>query len=113
MLSFTRSLAIRVQLGDRIDIVDALESIGLFLVDAGTHRPAARILAAAAAARAGIELPPSPARASRVEAATARLREVLGESDLRSEWAQGGRLGLDDAIALAAAVTIAPGIRGG
>lgn len=108
MRAFRRSLAIRARLGDRLDIVDALESIGLFLAGAGQRRAAARILAGAQSARAGIESAPTPVRAEKLAAAVAGIQRVLGEKRFQSDWAKGERMTLEAVIALASAVKVVP-----
>ncbi len=96
------ALSIRSDLGDRLGITDSLESIAFLEVEAGDHRRAARILGSAAAVRAEIETPASPARATQLEEARRRLRDVLGETAFDREWTRGRGMALGEAIDVAA-----------
>ncbi|MFI6479595.1 BTAD domain-containing putative transcriptional regulator [Nonomuraea sp. NPDC050663] len=56
---------------------------------AGNHRVAARLLGAAARARAGVGVPLPPAERADVDRISGALREALGEADFRAEFEAG------------------------
>ena len=83
-------------------VPDALEVIGQLAVAAGNHHEAARFLGAAAAIR---QEQGGTVRYKIYEpahvAAVAQARDVLGDNDFDTTWAEGEALSLEEAIAYA------------
>ncbi len=92
------------QCGDRMDACDGLELLGVLATARERPADAARLLAAAAAARPQLGyLTPGFAADRRAAARAADdVRRALGEEEFGRAWARGQALTLDAAVALAA-----------
>jgi predicted ATPase/DNA-binding CsgD family transcriptional regulator len=95
------SLAGYAELGLERGAADALEELGLLAAAAGDGVRAARLAAAASAARSGLGCAPLPRNAARVAAAHAQFIDRDGEAGWGAAWAEGAGLLLADAIAYA------------
>jgi tetratricopeptide (TPR) repeat protein len=91
------SLEIAHDLGDRNAIVEALETAAAAVADP-------QLMGAAAALRAEAGAIRQPDEEAWFERAEAALRETLGEDAFRAALAEGGTLGVDDAVARALAI---------
>jgi hypothetical protein len=83
------------------DAIFALEGMASAV---GSPEDAARLLGAAATARAELQAPAAPAERDEIDRVTARVVAALGPARHAELLAEGGRLGPDDARALVAAV---------
>jgi ATP/maltotriose-dependent transcriptional regulator MalT len=106
---YHQALTERVEHGLRLDSVDSLDALGGLALQAEGHAEAARLLAAADAARAALGYPRPPVDRPAHEAAVAALRGALGDAAFAAAWGEGEALALDDAVAL---VRRARGTRG-
>jgi DNA-binding CsgD family transcriptional regulator len=90
--------------GDRMDACDGLELLGVLAAARERHADAARLLAAADAARPPLQYLAPGFTANRGAAADAasQARQVLGNDHFTQAWEQGQALALDDAVAYAA-----------
>ena len=106
---FHQALTERVERGLRLGSVDSLDALaGLALLAEG-HAEAARLFAAADAARTALGYPRPPVDRPAHEAAVGALRAALGEAAFAAAWGEGSALSLEDAVAL---VRRARGTRG-
>ena len=89
---------------DRIDACDGIELLGVLAAARERYADAARLLAAADAARRPLRYLAPGFTANRGAAARAasQARDVLGEESFTQAWEQGQGLTLDDAVAYAA-----------
>ena len=83
------------------EAVFSFEALAEWLLVSGRPADAARMLAAAAKARATVGLPMMPREAEGVVALAARAREAIGETEWASQQDAGGQLSLTDAVAQA------------
>ena len=83
------------------EATDVLDELALRAAHAGEGQRAARLAAAAAAARARFGCAPWPGASDRLDAARARLSTGEQDGNWRAAWAQGQALSLTDAIAYA------------
>jgi predicted ATPase/DNA-binding CsgD family transcriptional regulator len=90
--------------GDRMDACDGIELLGVLAAARERPADAARLLAAADAARQplGYLAPGFTASRSAATAAASQARQVLGDDRFAQAWEQGRELTLDDAVAYAA-----------
>ena len=90
--------------GDRMDACDGIELLGVLAAARERPADAARLLAAADAARhpLGYLAPGFTASRSAATAAASQARQVLGDDRFAQTWEQGRELTLDDAVAYAA-----------
>ena len=72
-----------------LSIPDILECLGTLAVDAGSHREAARLFAAAEAIRQRMGAVRFKVWDAGYEASAAAVRDALGEQDFDSAWAEG------------------------
>ncbi|MCL6650322.1 MAG: tetratricopeptide repeat protein, partial [Chloroflexi bacterium] len=96
---YEESLAIRRALGDRPGMVECLEGLAAFFGDRNDPERAARLLAAAAAARGALGALRLPMEQAEHERDVARTRAALGEAAFAEAWARGEALTLEEAIA--------------
>ena len=82
-------------------IPDILECLGALAVEAGSYREAARLFGAAEAIRQRIGSVRFKIYYAGYEGAVAALRNILGQNDFDSAWAEGAALSSDEAIAYA------------
>jgi hypothetical protein len=89
--------------GDRTDASDGIEALGVLAAARGRHTDAARLLAAADAARRPLQYLTPGFTANRPAAAhaTSQAKHVLGDDRFTQTWEQGHGLTLDDAVAYA------------
>jgi predicted ATPase/DNA-binding CsgD family transcriptional regulator len=89
---------------DRMDACDGLELLGVLAAARERFSDAARLLAAAEAARRPLQYLAPGFTANRGAAARAagQARDVLGDDRFTQAWAEGQGLALDDAVAYAA-----------
>ena len=89
---------------DRMEACDGIELLGVLAAARERHADAARLLAAADAARRPLQYLAPGFTADRDAAARAasQARDVLGEDRFSQAWAEGQGLTLDDAVAFAA-----------
>jgi DNA-binding CsgD family transcriptional regulator len=96
-----RSLAGHSELGLVRGAADALEELGLVAASAGDVLRGARLVAAANAARPGLDCAALPRNAERVANARAQFVQRDGDEAWDTAWAEGEALALADAIAYA------------
>ena len=94
------ALAGQLQAGDRLGLVETLETLGGVLVDEGSARRGLPLLAAASAGREELGFPRRPMEASRIEGWIAAARERLGEQ-ADAAWTRGTGLSIEAAAAMA------------
>jgi predicted ATPase/class 3 adenylate cyclase/DNA-binding CsgD family transcriptional regulator len=82
-------------------VPDILECLADLATAAGTHREAARLLGAAAAARQRMGAVRFKVHHADYVASVAELREALGDGDFDAAWAEGAALTIDEAIGYA------------
>ena len=89
---------------DRMDACDGLELLGVLAAARERFTDAARLLAAAAAARRPLRYlaPGFTANRGAAAAAAGQARNILGDDRFAQAWEQGQALTLDDAVAYAA-----------
>ena len=89
--------------GDRMDACDGIELLGVLAAARERFPDAARLLAAADAARRplGYLAPGFTANRGAATAAASQARQVLGDDSFAQTWEQGRELTLDDAVAYA------------
>ena len=89
---------------DRMDACDGIELLGVLAAARDRHSDAARLLAAADAARRPLQYlaPGFTANRSAAARAASQARHVLGDDRFTQAWEQGQALTLDDAVAYAA-----------
>jgi DNA-binding CsgD family transcriptional regulator len=80
-------------------IPDTLECLGTLAGEAGSHREAARLFAAAHAIRLRIGAVRFKIYDAGYEASVAVVRNALGEQDFDAAWAEGAALSVEEAIA--------------
>ena len=90
--------------GDRMDACDGIELLGVLAAARERYTDAARLLAAADAARRPLQYLTPGFTANRDAAAHAvsQARHILGEDRFTQAWEEGQELTLDDAVAYAA-----------
>ena len=89
---------------DRMDGCDGIELLGVLAAARERHADAARLLAAADAARRSLQYltPGFTTDRSAAARATSQARHALGQDQFTQAWEQGQELTLDDAVAYAA-----------
>jgi DNA-binding CsgD family transcriptional regulator len=89
---------------DRMDASDGIELLGVLAASRERHPDAARLLAAADAARGPLRYlaPGFTAARAAAAAAASQARQILGDDRFTQAWDQGQALALDDAVAYAA-----------
>jgi len=92
------SLAVFVRLGRRPDIAAALDALGFVAADAQSAAEALRCFAAAATERSRLGLLALPPDAEAVTLRCAEIRAAIGEDATDECWAEGARLGLEEAV---------------
>ena len=95
---FCEVLELRQALGERNGIVECIEDMAAIMANQGHADPAARLLGAAATARATISLVPRLADRLQVEQTLAIARDALSESAFAEAWAAGQDTTLDHAL---------------
>jgi predicted ATPase/DNA-binding CsgD family transcriptional regulator/tetratricopeptide (TPR) repeat protein len=95
-----QALAGQIDAGDRLGLVETLETLGGALVDEGSARRGLPLLAAAATAREALGFPRRPMEADRIAGWVATGREHLGER-AQPAWERGARLSIEEAAAMA------------
>jgi DNA-binding CsgD family transcriptional regulator len=95
------ALALAANTGALLGLPDTLECLADVAADAGSHREAARLLGAAHGIRQRMGAVRFKIWDAGYEAATAAVRDALGEKDFDSAWAEGAALSTDEAIAYA------------
>ena len=90
--------------GDRMDACDGIELLGVLAAARERHADAARLLAAADAARRLLRYlaPGFTAARGAATRAAAQARHALGDDGFAQAWEQGQALALDDAVAYTA-----------
>jgi DNA-binding CsgD family transcriptional regulator/tetratricopeptide (TPR) repeat protein len=94
------ALAGQLQAGDRLGLIETLETLGGLLIDEGRARRGLPLLAAAATARDGLGFPWRPMEAGRIAGWAAACREHLGEQ-AQPAWERGAGLSIEEAAAMA------------
>ncbi|HYL40512.1 MAG TPA: hypothetical protein VET90_04320, partial [Candidatus Binatus sp.] len=92
-----------VHLGNRGAIANQLENVGYLAVETGRLERAARLLGAAAAIRSTAASSMAYDEVPEYEAYVARVRDGLPSEAFEMAWGEGGRLALNQAVALALA----------
>jgi tetratricopeptide (TPR) repeat protein len=95
-----RGLAAARTMGGVRDLAGALDGLAGSAALAGTAVPAARLLGAAAAARASSTLPLAPSERVEVDRITAAVRARLDPDTFAAAYRRGAELTLDEAVAL-------------
>jgi predicted ATPase/class 3 adenylate cyclase/DNA-binding CsgD family transcriptional regulator len=95
------ALACAAELEANLNIPDTLECLGTLAAEAGSHREAARLFAAAHAIRQHIGEVRFKIYDAGYEASVAALREAMSEQDFESAWSEGAALSTEEAIAYA------------
>ena len=90
----------QLRAGDRLGLVETLETLGGLLIDEGRAGRGLPLLAAAATARDGLGFPLRPMEADRVAGWAAAGREHLGEQ-AQPAWERGTGLSIEQAAAMA------------
>ena len=97
---FRRALALHLERDDRWGVTQAIEGIGLVLLESGEAETGTRLVAAASAA--GLHLGARPARdAAFDDEKNARIAEALGDERLRIVLASGAAMSYESMVALA------------
>jgi DNA-binding CsgD family transcriptional regulator len=94
-----QALGDQVERGDHLDIPDSLDALAEVAAELESHEEAARLLGAAARARADLGRERWRLEQDHFEWLAQRLGEALGDSALTTFWAEGEALSLDDAVA--------------
>jgi predicted ATPase/DNA-binding CsgD family transcriptional regulator len=94
------ALAAQLKAGDRLGLVETLETLGGLLIDEGRAERGLPLLAAAATARDGLGFPLRPMEADRVAGWVATGREHLGEQ-AQPSWERGTGLTIEEAAVMA------------
>jgi DNA-binding CsgD family transcriptional regulator len=94
------ALAVQLDAGDQLGLVETLETLGGVLIDEGRASRGLPMLAAAAAARANLGLPVRPMEADRIAGWVAAGRKGLGEQ-AQPAWERGAALSIEVAAAMA------------
>jgi predicted ATPase/DNA-binding CsgD family transcriptional regulator len=94
-------LEVLADAGDRLGTAEALEAVAGLAVARGQPDQALRLLAAAERFHADTGLVRFPLQAERTERHTAAARARLDPDDAEIDWAEGGQLSLDEAVAYA------------
>jgi predicted ATPase/class 3 adenylate cyclase/DNA-binding CsgD family transcriptional regulator len=95
------ALAIAADIQAYAGIPDTLECLGTQAGDAGSHREAARLFAAAHGIRERMGAVRFKVWDAGYQVSVAVLRDALGEQDFESAWAEGAALSTEEAIAYA------------
>jgi predicted ATPase/class 3 adenylate cyclase/DNA-binding CsgD family transcriptional regulator len=95
------ALALGAQLEAHLLIADILECLASLAGQDGSHREAARLLAAAEAIRLRMGSVRFKIYDAGYEASVAALRDAMGEQDFDAAWAEGAALSTGEAIAYA------------
>jgi DNA-binding CsgD family transcriptional regulator len=95
------ALAIAADIQAYAGIPDTLECLGTLAGDAGSHREAARLFAAAHGIRERMGAVRFKVWDAGYQVSVAALRDALGEQDFESAWAEGAALSTEEAIAYA------------
>jgi DNA-binding CsgD family transcriptional regulator len=95
------ALTLQVEHELRLLAVESLAALARIAADLESHEEAARLLAAAQAARVAFGSVPTSFTATDELTVVARLDEALGADHLESVWQEGASLSLDDAIGYA------------
>ena len=93
------ALADQSERGDHLDIPETLDALAEIAAGLESHQEAARLLGAAARARADLGLARWRPEQERADALAQRLREALGDDALSVACAEGEALSLQEAIA--------------
>jgi DNA-binding CsgD family transcriptional regulator len=94
------ALAGQLEAGDRLGLVETLETLGGLLIDEGRAQRGLPLLAVAAAAREGLVFPWRPVEAGRIAGWVAAGREHLGVQG-QPAWDRGTGLSIEEAAAMA------------
>jgi predicted ATPase/DNA-binding CsgD family transcriptional regulator len=94
------ALAGQLEAGDRLGLVETLETLGGLLIDEGRGQRGLPLLAAATTARERLGFPVRPMEAVRIAGWVATGREHLGEQ-AQSVWGRGAGLSIEEAAAMA------------
>jgi predicted ATPase/class 3 adenylate cyclase/DNA-binding CsgD family transcriptional regulator len=95
------ALAIAASTQAYLFIPDTLDCLGVLAGDAGSHREATRLFAAASSIRQGMAAVRFKIYDAGYEASVTALRDAMGEQDFDSAWAEGAALSIEEAIAYA------------
>jgi hypothetical protein len=95
------ALTCAAELKAHLGISDILEWLGTLAGDAGSHREAARLFAAAESIRERMGAVRFKVWDASYEASVAAVRDALGEQDFDATWAEGAALSTEEAIAYA------------
>lgn len=94
------ALAGQLEAGDRLGLIETLETLGGLLIDEGRARRGLPLLAAATTARDGLGFPWRPMEADRIAGWVATGREHVGEQ-AQPAWERGAGLSIEEAAAMA------------
>jgi DNA-binding CsgD family transcriptional regulator len=95
------ALACVAELDSYLGIPDTLECLAAVAGEAGSHREAVRLFGAAHAIRESVGEVRLKVWDAGYEASVAALRDMMGEKDFESAWAEGAALSTEEAIAYA------------
>jgi DNA-binding CsgD family transcriptional regulator len=95
------ALAIATSMHAYSGISDILECLGVPAGEAGSHREAARLFGAAHSIRQRIGEVRFKIYDAQYEASVATLRDIMGDTDFDTAWAEGTALSTEEAIAYA------------
>jgi predicted ATPase/transcriptional regulator with XRE-family HTH domain len=98
---FRECIAIRCDLGSRAELAAALYGIAVPLYHLGDGATAARLLSASARLREETGQVITPANRAEWEEIITQVRASLGATAFERAWAEGQKMSLDDAVALA------------
>jgi predicted ATPase/DNA-binding CsgD family transcriptional regulator len=94
------ALAGELEAGDRLGLVETLETLGGLLIDERRAQRGLALLAAATTARDGLGFPVRPMEAGRIADWVAAGREHLGEQ-AQAAWERGAGLSIEEAASMA------------
>ena len=95
------ALTCAAELGAYLFVSDTMECLAAVAADVGSHREAARLFGTADAIRQRIGAVRFKVWDAGCEASVAALRDIMGQADFESCWAEGAALSTDEAIAYA------------
>jgi predicted ATPase len=98
---YDEALLIVTQLGERRQVAECIEGVAGVAAAQGRRPQAVRLYSAAAALRESIGAPLWPRERDTQSVALDELRHALGRPAFDEAWAEGRRLTVDDAVALA------------
>jgi predicted ATPase/class 3 adenylate cyclase/DNA-binding CsgD family transcriptional regulator len=93
------ALGIATRMQAYLGVSDIFECLAAVAADAGSHREAARLFGAAHGIRQRMGVVRFKVWDAAYEASVATLRDMMGEKDFESAWAEGASMSVEEAIA--------------